>query len=769
MDDKVKRFRIICEGQVQGVGFRPTVFKIAKELSLSGFIKNTPSGVLIELEGKGKNISRFIRSLPEALPKIAKITSLKKEEVRPFGEKEFSILESEEGRRTKALSSPDSMICEECKKEMKDKNSRRYEYPFTNCTNCGPRFTIISSFPYDRKRTSMACFKMCKECEKEYKNPLNRRFHAEATCCRECGPQIHLLDKDGNFLQSGESAIDKAKVLLSKGKILAIKGLGGFQLAVDAENNKAIKELRKRKNRGTKPFAVMVKDIKTARKWAYLSNEEIRLMNSPKSPIILAPKKKKILKEIAPLLNDVGIFIPTTPLHIELFRDAPFESLVMTSGNRSDEPIAISNREAIKRLRSIADYFLIHNRDILRRVDDSVFKSDKKTPFVVRRSRGFIPERIEINWRSPKCILGTGAFLQNTCCILKDNEAFLTPHIGDLDSLKAREFLIESVNSFKKFLEIEFECVAIDLHKDYPSSIYGRNIALQKEIQLIEVQHHIAHLASVLEENRNFPQRPTEEVYGIILDGTGFGTDNTSWGGEFLSLSGDLKFKRLSHLKEFQLIGGEKAVKEPFRIAVALLEEEERKDLISYFFSDRLTSRLIQQFSKTLNWSKSSGAGRLFEAAGALSKLSLVNRYEGEAAMLFESLAQEYKGKCDVWEEVEILEDNLFPTSRFFVTFAERLKQTKDKRKTAMEFHKNFARIASEIALRVFKKGSEVGLSGGCFNNRILRREFSHQLQKIGFHPLLNYNIPSGDGGISFGQVVIASKSLLLHKKLKEL
>ncbi|NMB99089.1 MAG: carbamoyltransferase HypF [Thermoanaerobaculaceae bacterium] len=769
MKNNIVRSRIICEGQVQGVGFRPTVFKLASNLGLVGFIRNSPLGVLIEVEGTKEKIAKFISSLPKSLPPTAKITSLKEKKIKIKGEKHFFILESEEGRRTKALSSPDTKICEECIREMRDERNRRHNYFFTNCTNCGPRFTIIDSFPYDRKRTSMACFKMCKECEKEYKDPIDRRFHAEATCCKQCGPQIFLLDKKGTVIKSNEETIKEAKKHLSKGKIIAIKGIGGFQLAVDAENDGAIKKIRKRKKRGTKPFAVMVKDIETAKMWAFLKKTDISLLNSPQSPIILAPRKKKMSDEIAPKLNDVGIFIPTTPLHIELFRNAPYMSLIMTSGNLSDEPIAISNREAVSRLSTIADYFLVHNRDILRRIDDSVFRNDFEKPFVIRRSRGYVPEAIKIGWRSPKCILGTGAFLQNSCCVLKDDEAFFTPHIGDLDTAKAREFFEEYINSFKQFLDVDFECVSVDLHKDYHSTLFGKDLAKKKRIKLIEIQHHLAHLSSVLEENGSFPKKEGEIAFGIILDGTGMGSDGSAWGGEFFSLSSDLTFKRVSHLKNFPLIGNEKAVKEPLRVAVALLKMENGEDLLHYFFKKKSALKFFENISETTNWGKSSGAGRLFEAAGALSGLAIENRYEGEAAMLFESLASEYKGKCDVWKDVCLENDNLFPTSKFFLSFAQRLIVSKDKAKTAMEFHKNFVRLCCEIASKVFVRKSIVGLSGGCFNNRILRREFKSRLEKIGFHPLLNYNVPSGDGGISFGQVVLASRSLLLQKEIKEL
>lgn len=750
----VKRFRIEFEGYVQGVGFRPTIFRLANELNLSGFVKNSPLGVILELEGEEKRINEFILRLPEKLPKIAKIKNFKMEEIEVKNENVFKILSSDEGKRQKAISTPDIIVCDECKRELNDINNRRFRYPFTNCTICGPRFTIIYSFPYDRKRTSMACFDMCKDCKEEYENPLTRRFHAEATCCPECGPRVVLLNGDGSHLSDGEEAIEKTKYLLKEGKIVAIKGLGGFQLAVDANNLNAVKELRKRKRRESKPFAVMVKDLDVALRYCYISQKDKDVLTSEKGPILLLRKRIDFNEEISPLLNDIGLFLPTTPLHLELFRDAPYESLIMTSGNKSDEPIAISNREALTRLKGIADYFLVHNRDILRRIDDSVLRSDGEETFIIRRARGYVPESIKVNFESENIVVGLGAFLQNTCCILKYDEAFMTPHIGDLDSLEARKFFDECLESFKNFLEVDYDTVVTDLHPDYFSTLYGERMAKEKGTNLIKVQHHLAHLCSVLEENKAFPEK-NDIAYGIVLDGTGLGNDGTLWGGEFFQIDGNLEFKRVSHLKEFPLLGGEKAVKEPIRVAIALLRMEEEEELLKKFFDLEVILNL-----KLEGWPLSSGAGRLFEAAGSLCGLTLKNRYEGEAAMAFEAFASRYDGKAEVWREVDIESDNIFPTSKFFKAFAYRLKKEQSKEKVAFEFHYNFARLCSEIAKRVFEKGKVVGLSGGCFNNRLLRKFFKIELSRCCFFPLLNYNIPSGDGGISFGQVVYGGRLL---------
>lgn len=766
---EIARIRLTCEGSVQGVGFRPTVYRLATELHLKGFVKNSPLGVIIEIEGPRGNAEKFLKILPPSLPPIAKISAIQKEEILTKGDTDFRIIASEEGKRTKALTSPDSVLCPDCKKEMEDKSNRRYRYPFTNCTNCGPRFTIVSSFPYDRERTSMACFKMCSDCLKEYNDPSNRRYHAEAICCPKCGPKIWLTDNSGKVIEKNSKAIKKAKLLLEKGNILAIKGLGGFQLAVRADCTKSVRELRKRKRRKSKPFAIMVKDFETAKKWANLSPLDIELLNSPKGPIILASKKRKnFFKEIADGLSDVGIFVPTTPLHIELFRETKYDTLIMTSGNISDEPIAIDNEEALKRLFGIADYFLFHDRDILRRVDDSVFRSSEDKPFAIRRSRGFVPEFIKIGWDSPKTVLGTGAFLQNTACILSKNEAFFTPHIGDLDNVKAREFLEESVTSLERLLEVDVDAVAVDLHKDYPSRKFGESIAQKRGLPLVDIQHHLAHLSAILGEAEKFPLKDNQTAYGIILDGTGLGTDGTLWGGEFLKLNSDLSWKRLSHLQNFPLIGNEKAIVEPWRVSLALLSMKSLEKTAENFFKSLSKKVDLVALSKTTGWHLSSGAGRLFEAAGALCGLTFLNNYEGEAAALFETYAETWKGKIDIWNDVKVEKDSFFPSADFFCSFSQRLKDCKNKEKIAMEFHLNFAILAATIAEKYFTEGKIVGLSGGCFVNRILRRFLKEELVKRGFEVFLHYNISSGDGGISFGQALLASRSFVTKNLIRE-
>jgi hydrogenase maturation protein HypF len=766
---KTDRFRLTCGGAVQGVGFRPAVFRLAQDLKLTGFVKNSPEGVTIEIEGAPADAERFIKELPLNLPPLAKLSSFSAEKIAPAGTSGFEIIDSELGKRSNALSSPDSVICPDCRKDMESADNRRMRYIFTNCTNCGPRYTIISSFPYDRERTSMGCFHMCGDCTYEYKNYSDRRFHAEATCCPKCGPRLFLAGQDGRTLKENVSAVSEARKLLAEGKILAIKGLGGFQLAVRADFALPIGELRKRKQRESKPFAVMVRDLDTAKEWAALSASDIEMLTSPKGPIILAARKEKDIDgSIAPGLKDIGIFLPTTPLHIELFRDAPYEALIMTSGNRSDEPIAIGNREALERLAGIADYFLLHDRDILRRVDDSVMRSSDNKPFVVRRSRGFIPESFKIGWESKETILAMGAHLQNTACLVTGSDAFFTPHIGDLDTVKAREFLEESVLSLESFLEAKPGVIAVDLHRDYPSRWLGEKIAKERNIPLIKIQHHLAHLSSVLEEHNKFPLEEAETCCGIILDGTGLGTDNTAWGGEVLSLNSDLKWKRVSHIQAFPLIGNEKAVREPWRVVLGLLSMESKPELTAKLLGASLKDIDLASLAKTTGWELSSGAGRLFEAAGALCGLTLTNRYEGEAAILFESLAESNNREAGIWDDVSLDNNDLFPTAKFFASFAERLSSGIDKATLAMEFHKTFSFLIAAVAEKTIPTGKVIGLSGGCFINRILRTEIKGELEKRGFYPLLPYNIPPGDGGISFGQAVLASRALALGREITE-
>jgi hydrogenase maturation protein HypF len=763
-----KRFRLVCGGAVQGVGFRPTIFRMANDIGLSGFVRNSPGGVIIEIEGSPGATERFIKEFPLNLPPLAKLSSFSTEEVQPTGDPDFNITRSELGKRSGALSSPDSAICGECRAEMESPGNGRYHYPFTNCTNCGPRYTIISSFPYDRERTSMACFTMCEDCMREYKTNADRRYHAEATCCPKCGPKLFLTGPDGIAIKADCDAVAEARTLLAEGCIVAIKGLGGFQLAARADNNDSIDKLRKRKNRAAKPFAVMVRDLETASKWALLNKEDIEFLASFRSPILLVERKIELPAGIAPNLKDIGIFLPTTPLHVELFRGTPYEALIMTSGNASDEPIAIGNREALERLSGTADYFLLHDRDIKRRLDDSVMRSSGEIPFVVRRSRGFVPEPLHSGFKGGKTILATGGHLQNTACIIKDGEAFYTPHIGDLDTVKARDFLEESILSLETFLEADAEAVCVDLHPDYPSRRLGEKISKDRGIPLIEVQHHLAHLASILAEHKKIPAGD-DTAYGIILDGTGFGTDGTAWGGEFLSLNSKLRWKRVSHLEPFPLIGNEKAVKEPWRTALALLAMGPRENDAVKFLEPLLKNVDLAALAKTTGWESSSGAGRLFEAAGALCGLATENDYEGEAAIIFESLAQSWKGHADVWEDVHLKTGDIFPTADFFGAFAERLWGGMEKERAAMEFHRTFSKLVARIAGNVFPEGRNVALSGGCFMNRILRTEIASELKKKNLLPLLHFEVPPGDGGISLGQAVLASRALASGTDIEEI
>jgi len=758
--ENLRRIRLICGGAVQGVGFRPAVFRLAVKAGLSGFVKNSPEGVVIEIEGLQSDCTSFQRDLPSNLPPLASLASYSSEEMAPTGEAGFRILESESGKRSRALSPPDSVVCAECTAEMETPGDRRMNYAFTNCTDCGPRFTIISSFPYDRERTSMSRFQMCGDCLSEYREPSDRRYHAEATCCPRCGPSLVLTGPNGKTICAGDEAMDRAVCFLAEGKILAVKGLGGFQLAARADLAETVATLRKRKLRAAKPFAVMAGSLETAKKLAVLKEPDLEAISSPRGPVILAPKREPgVLELAAPGLTDLGLFLPTTPVHLGLFRNAPYDALIVTSGNATDEPIAIDNNEALERLSGIADYFLMHDRDILRRLDDSVARGGCGRPFVVRRSRGYVPVPVELGWKTPQPVLAVGAHLQNTACLVSESEAFLTPHIGDLDTARAREFLDESVRSLEALLEVEPGAVAVDMHRDYPSRWFGESLAAERGLPLLEVQHHLAHLAAVLEEHGRFPTGDGEACHGIILDGTGSGTDGTAWGGELLSIRSDLKWKRAAHIRPFPLIGNDRAVKEPWLVALALLGERAGE------FTENLFERIgkkreMAELAGTSGWAMSSGAGRLFEAAGALCGLSAVNSYEGEAAALFESLAWTCLEDARTWDDMELEAENLFPAARFFNVFAEKLSAGEGKAKLAMEFHKNFSLLMAELAGRVFPPGAVVGLSGGCFVNRILRSEMKKELEKRGFTALLPYNIPPGDGGISFGQAVLASRAL---------
>jgi hydrogenase maturation protein HypF len=659
---------------------------------------------------------------------------------------------------------PDAALCADCRRELEDPRDRRHAYPFITCTNCGPRFSLVHCLPYDRPATSMGCFPMCPACEREYTDPADRRFHAEPVCCPDCGPRLRLLDADGGERAAGSAAIVAARRALLEGAVMAIKGLGGFQLACRADSPAAVRTLRARKRRPTKPFAVMVRGTEDAGRLVRLTAADRRLMDSPRSPVVLAPRQPEstVAAAVAPGIADLGVMLPTTPLHVELLRPPEMPPLVMTSANLSEEPLCRGNREALERLAGIADAFLIHDRDIVRRVDDSVVRSCPDGPVVVRRARGWVPEPLPLPEAAPAPILAVGGHLQATACVAVEAQAFLSQHCGDLDSEPARRFHREVIEGLEDFLQAEPSLIACDPHPDYPSSWLARELAAARGGRVLEVQHHLAHAAAVLAEHRRFPA-PGEEVLAISLDGTGWGPDGTAWGGEWLRLGGDLGWRRVAHLEPLPLVGGERAVREPWRVAVAALARAGGSDLLPGLPLTRTVGRercseLARLAAGDAAWPLATGAGRLFEAAGALLGLVERNDWEGEAAVALESRAAAWAGEVEIWplSVHELAGVPVLPSAGLLLEAARRLVGGEPPESIAASFHATFCALAVELTRRA-GHGMAVALGGGCLVNRLLRDGLRQGLEEAGFKPLLATSVPPGDGGLAYGQAVVAA------------
>ena len=759
-----KRIRFLFSGVVQGVGFRPFIYRMAVKNGLSGFVQNRPDGVLAEAEGTISAIEFFLNDVRTLLPPMADVTGITSEETPPRGEKVFRIIESDLRGHGDVHIAPDMAVCPDCLKELLDPTDRRYRYPFVNCTNCGPRLTIIRDIPYDRINTSMACFPMCSDCEAEYRNPADRRFHAEPVACPKCGPVLRLMDKDGNPVET-DNPVKRAIDLLARGSILAIKGLGGFHLSVDAANDEAVRRLRSRKFREEKPLAVMVRNLPQVRRITRISPEEEDLLLSPQRPIVLIRKGKAnlISPAVAPGLGNLGIMLPYTPLH-HLLMEGPFPALVMTSANQVDEPICVGNREAAQRLSGIADFFLVHNRDILVRCDDSVAVVSKGLPSFFRRSRGFAPKPIRLQEAYPD-VLALGPQLKGTLCILKGSFAFLSPHIGDLETPQARDFFHETIVLMKRITESAPEVIACDLHPGYYSTKTAEALS---EVQLIAVQHHHAHIVGCMAENRI-----SGNVIGLAMDGTGYGSDGNAWGGEFL-VANETEFTRKGHIDYLVLPGGEKAIREPWRIAASLLREaygKEWQEIASRLgiIPDRNQIALLEiAMEKRINSPLASGLGRVFDGIAALIGLRRTVTFEGQAAMELEAIAE---GNGDDPYPFEIRRGRngalLLDFRETVRALAEAVIAGKERGGLAGSFHRTlhqaFLKMAQEI--RNETGLDRVVLSGGCFQNRILLEGCMETLTGSGFQVFIHHEVPANDGGISLGQAVIAGAIQKLKKE----
>ncbi len=733
-------------------------------MGLAGWVVNDPAGATAEVEGPRAVVEAFPDRLRAGMPPLARLDQMLMEEVSCRGDTGFEVRDSTRGRRAGALVPPDAALCDDCRREMESPADRRHRYPFTTCTNCGPRFSLVHRLPYDRPQTAMGCFPLCPECEREYNDPTDRRFHAEPVCCPACGPRIWFQDSRGEIAAEGPAAVAHCRQALIDGAILAVKGLGGFQLACRADRAEPIRRLRERKRRPTKPFAVMVRDLGQADRVVNLRASDRALMTSPRSPVVLGPRRtpSPVSDVVAPGIDDLGVMLTTTPLHVELFADPSMPPLVMTSANLSEEPICRSNREALQRLAHIADGFLIHDRDVVRRVDDSVVRSAAGGPIVLRRARGWVPEPLPLPEPNQVPVLAVGGHLQVTACLAVDGQAFPSQHVGDLDSEPARAFLREVIESLEDFLQVAPQLIVADAHPDYPSSWLAAELARDRGGEVLEVQHHLAHAAAVLAEHGRFPEGG-DHALAISLDGTGWGPDGTAWGGEFLRLNGRLEWSRLGYLQPLPLVGGELAVRQPWRVAVAALSlagmasDLDRLPLAKALDSGEV--RRVCRLAANGTWPMASGAGRLFEAGGALLGLAIDNDWEGEAAVRLEALASTWVEPAEVWDIALDPEDDstTLPSAELVAEAARRLLDGEPPPRVAASFHATFCALAVEMIRRISPEaGGPVALGGGCLANRLLRSGLRLGLESAGFEPLLATSVPPGDGGLSYGQAVLA-------------
>ncbi|AGG06889.1 MULTISPECIES: carbamoyltransferase HypF [Dehalococcoides] len=753
---QTKRFAFALSGVVQGVGFRPFVYQLAAKHRLNGWVRNTSAGVEIEAEGAGQALDAFSEELTSLNPPQSVIKTFKQTEIPLTGEEGFEIKPSQSLAGRFQLVSPDIATCTECQKDIFAPRNRRYRYPFTNCTNCGPRFTIIEDIPYDRPLTTMKNFKMCPDCQAEYDNPLNRRFHAQPNACPICGPRLWLADKTGTELSNTDTIAEAAK-LLQDGQILAVRGLGGFLLAADATNPQAVATLRNRKRRPSKPFAVMLANLEEARKYCSISKEEEHLLVSPAAPIVLCRwnKESPVCPETAPGQNYLGIMLSYTPLHHLLLKEIN-KPLVMTSGNLSEEPIAKDNDEALKRLCNIADYFLLHNRPIYSRYDDSVVMYEAGEKRVLRRARGYAPYPVQTHFKG-KEVLAMGPQEKNTFCLLKDGYAFVSQHIGDMQNPETLDSFEETLAVYLKLFRSKPEIIAADLHPGYIATALAEEWSDRLDIPLVKVQHHHAHIASCLAEHGC-----DDEVIGVALDGTGYGLDGNIWGGEFFCGGIKQGFSRKAHLEYLPLPGGEAAIKKPYRTAVSyvytLLGEEGL-----CFFKDIDPEELDiikSQLNKKLNSPLTSSTGRLFDAVAALCGICRVANYDSQPAIELEAeakdteFAQFYPFELDLDKGIYLIR-----LKGILEGVLSNIKSGKTAAYISVKFHNTVSQIVLDTCRKLSSESglTKVALSGGVFQNRRLFRQVIQQLETEGFKVLTHKEIPSNDGCISLGQAVIAA------------
>ena len=782
-----QRVQVNVEGTVQGVGFRPFVYRLAQELELTGWVQNTRSGVLIEVEGDSLVVETFLQRLLADVPTSASVDTMSTTLVPVLDETGFSIVPcAESGQRTLVIP-PDLATCEDCRRELMDRRNRRFGYPFLTCTQCGPRYSLLTAIPYERSNTTMAGFDLCPACRTEYSTESDRRFHAEPIACPTCGPHLSLWDEEGHEIAGHEEALQQAHVMLDQGRIVAVKGLGGFQLWVDAKSEEAVRRLRERKRRPEKPFAVLFPSVDAIRDYCLLSPDEEALLSSPQAPIVLARKRRDavLADSVAPGNPYLGVMLPATPLHHRLMASLQ-RPMVATSGNRSEEPIVTGEREALVRLNGIADALLVHDRPIARPVDDSVVfvvsgkiqsvdGEQKEQPradeMILRRARGYVPQAIRWNddvtdGTAQGPILAVGGHLKNTVALLTGNRIVLSQHLGDLSTLEADRAFRQAVEDLQRLLDVTPRAIACDLHPDYRSTSFARELAANLSVPLIPVQHHHAHVASCMAEHRL-----DGEVLGIAWDGAGYGGDGQVWGGEFLVAS-YRQFRRFAHLRPFRLLGGEAAMKEPNRSAAAVLWELMGEEMLGYDLPFwKMTDDQRAQLASVLRsgvaspWTTS--MGRLFDAVASLTGLCHQTSFEGQAAMAVQFAAEQESVTGGV--TVEGYPMDLVPShssdTQWMIDWRpmvsamlDDLRRGSSPELIAARFHMGLAvatvRVAQAAGL------PRVALTGGCFQNRLLLSLVRQQLEAAGLTVYSHALVPPNDGGLSLGQAVIAAYRL---------
>ena len=741
--------KILTQGIVQGVGFRPYIYRLAKDLDLKGYVRNL--GNVVEIILEGDNINLFIDRLPKELPPIAKIESMKIEDIPNKHYTDFTIMESSDEFSGVSVIPPDIAICDKCLDEIRNPTNRRYKYPFNACTDCGPRFTVINEVPYDRIRTSMEDFPLCDKCLEEYREPLNRRYHGEAICCGDCGPEMKIYKGLTEITTRNPIKIGAGK--LKEGKILAIKGIGGTHLVVDAYNDKAIKKLRKRLNRENQAFAVMCKDLDTVKNYAKLSDNEVATITSNKRPIVVLKKNKNynFPESLAPGLHNIGVMLPYSPMHYLLFDEGNIDTYVMTSANTPGEPMMITNEEILN-LNNISDYSLIHNRRILNRCDDSVIRFRNGNLSFIRRSRGYTPEPYKINYEvNDLNVLSLGPELDVTFAIAKDNMVYPSQHIGNTNKIKTLDFMKEAIENMERITKInDFDMIACDLHPHFFTTKLAHEFSDKFDCDVVGVQHHHAHSVALANDYG------LDEMIVIAADGVGYGSDGTSWGGEILYTNIN-NFERLGHLQPHKMPGGDIATKYPIRMLLSIIDDDELiKNYVNYFkYGEIEIKNIYKQIEKGINVGLTTSTGRVLDSISAALEICNERTYEGECSMKLESVAYYSKNDLEIPFEIK---NNILNTREILREVVRLYQKGENKSDIANAAQKTLASGLSQLAIEnADKKGVNViGATGGVFYNEAITDTCKHYIEENGYQFIQHKNTCAGDGSVSLGQAIVA-------------